>query len=104
MWADRIHAMGVAESIDLQLQMEVLIDVPRSREALVTMKEQLFKMASQVYHYQEMYESALISLKQEKAVNLDLKVDNKGLLEENAYLAKENRRLKKEIDKLMSNG
>lgn len=104
MWADRVRASGVAESIELQLEMDVIIDVPRSREALVRINEELRSVLHQVYYLDQLLESTEIILREEKRMNLELKVENRKVVEENAELAKVNRRLKQEIDKLMSNG
>lgn len=102
--ADRLHAGGVAETIDYQLEQDVIIDVPRSREALVAMHQELTKMIAQSLYLEQVLESTEIILGQEKRLMLELRVENKGLVAENANLHKENRRLKREIDKLMSNG
>lgn len=104
MWADRVHAMGMVESIECQLEEEVLISVPRSREALVNITNQLKKVMHQCYYLDQVLESTEIMLREEKRLNLDLKIENRKCLEENAELSKTNRRLKQEIDKLVSNG
>jgi hypothetical protein len=104
MWADRVRASGVCESIDIQLEMDVIIDVPRSREALVRINNELRCVLHQVYYLDQVLESTEIILREEKRLNLELKVENRRVLEENADLTKVNRRLKQEIDKLVRNG
>ena len=104
MWADRIHAMGVAESIELQLEMDVLISVARSREALTNMNSQLKKVLHQVYYLDQLLTDTEVSYRNERKINLELQMDNRRLLEENACLAREIRQVKGELNKLMSNG
>jgi hypothetical protein len=104
MWADRVRAMGMVESIEMQLEEDVLISVPRSREALVNITTQLKKVMHQCYYLDQLLESTEIILREEKRLNLDLKVENHKYLEENAELSKTNRRLKQEIDKLVRDG
>ena len=104
MWADRIHAMGIVESIEMQLEEDVLISVPRSREALVNITTQLRKVMHQCYYLDQVLESTEIMLREEKRLNLDLKLENRKYLTENAELSRINRNLKKEIDNLARNG
>ena len=104
MWADRIRAMGMVECVEMQLEEDVLISVPRSREALVNLTTQLKKVMHQCYYLDQVLESTEIMLREEKRLNLDLKLENRKFLAENAELSKMNRNLKKEIDKLVRNG
>lgn len=102
--ADRIRAGGVAESIRIQLEKEVLIDVPRSREALNVMLDNLDKLIEQCYSLEQRYEASQTSLSEEKRLSLDLRMDNRDLMRKNAELEKANRNLKKEIDKYAQDG
>lgn len=104
MWADRIHAMGMVESIEMQLEQDVLISVPRSREALVNITTQLRKVMHQCHYLDRGLGVYEIMLREEKRLNLDLKLENRKYLIENAELSKTNRNLKREIDNLVQNG
>ena len=102
--ADRIHAGGVIETIRFQLDEEVLIDVPRSREALKVMMDNLVVILEQCYCLEQKFEASQTSLGEEKRLSLELKLENRDLVRKNAELEKTNRRLRKEIDKHAQDG
>ena len=102
--ADRIHAGGVIETIRLQLDEEVLIDVPRSREALNLVIDNLAVLLEQCYCLEQKLEASQTSLGEEKRLALELRLDNRDLVRRNADLEKTNRRLKKEIEKHVHDG
>jgi|DEB0MinimDraft_6_1074348.scaffolds.fasta_scaffold01254_14 hypothetical protein len=101
--ADRLHAGGVADTIELQLE-EPLPIHPQTRKALRKSVDQIWRLLHQAYCLEQMLDAVDASLKHEKKLNLDLRVENRTLIESNAKLQKENRTLKAEINKLMSNG
>ena len=102
--ADRVEAGGVCETLQYQLDQDVIINVPRSREALSNTLVHLRRMLAQSHLLERELEASAVSLRQEKKVSLDIKLENTKLLSDNAELAKQNRILKKQIDKLVSNG
>ena len=102
--ADRIHAGGIVETIQFQLEEDVIIDVPRSREALKVMMDNLATILEQCYCLEQKFEASQTSLREEKRLSLELRVENRDLVRNNADLEKVNRRLKKGIDKHAQHG
>lgn len=102
--ADRVHAGGVAQSIAAQLEMDKDIDIDMAKEALDKCVTQIYKLLEQSFCLEQKLEAAYVSLGAEKRMCLDLRVENKLLVQENAELQKTNRTLKRELQNLMSNG
>lgn len=101
---DRIFAGGVADSVKLQLESNEHLDVNKSREVLWKCVNQIYKMLEQSFCLEQKLEASHTSLGAERRMSLELRVENKRLTEENAQFEKANRNLKRELEKLMSNG
>jgi hypothetical protein len=102
--ADRLYAGGVADSVRMQLEDSEQLDVNKCREVLWKCVNQIYKMLEQSFCLEQKLEASHTSLGAERRMSLELRVENKRLTEENAQLEKTNRNLKREIEKLMSNG
>ena len=102
--AQRVESGGRADGIAAQLEMKKMLDVAQCRKALWQMVKQVRKLIEQCLYLEQTMESVGISLQAEKKINLELRVQNHRLSKEAADLEKENRQLKKEIEKMISDG
>ena len=102
--AQRVESGGHADAIAAQLEMNKLVDVRQSRKALWQMVKQVRRLIEQCLYLEQTMESVGMSLQAEKKMNLELRVQNHRLSKEAADLEKENRQIKKEIQKIVSYG
>jgi len=101
--ASRLHAGGVADTIAYQLDEDLLLDT-RCGIALRKAVDQIHILLEQSYFLEQKLDAMDSALNAEKRLSLELRVEKQKYLENNARLQKENRNLKREIDKMMSNG
>ena len=102
--SERLQAGGVMESIDAQLNMGKVVDTAMCKKAMRRMCKELQTLLGQCMSLEQIAESVALSLTAEKRMNLDLRVENKTLKEQNAELEKANRNLKISIDNQIRHG
>lgn len=100
--ADRMHAYGIAESLEAQLEMTTELDQDKCRHVVLKVCGELYKMLEQATCLEQKMDAMQTSLDTERKHSLDREVSNRDLKSRNATLAKENRNLKRSLDKMMS--
>lgn len=102
--AQRMESGGKSDAIAAQLEMNKPLDTRQSRKALWQMVQQVRRLIEQCLYLEQTLESVGISLNAEKKMNLELRVQNHRLTREVAEVEKQNRNLKREIEKLVKYG
>lgn len=96
--ADRMEGGGIAESILAQLELSEPLDPKTFAEVMLKTCNHMLVLIDQCIQLERDMSITHTSLAHEKKLNLDLRLENRKLLERNAEYAKEVRTLKGSIE------
>jgi len=99
--ADRMHAYGIAESLEAQLEMTTELDQEKCRTVVIKVCGELYKMLEQATCLEQKMDAMQTSLNTERAHSLKHEVELRDVKERNVKLAKENRNLKHSLEEMM---